>query len=289
MKGQLKPFQFLKERVQVDIQVWHDLHQELFSSGGANGVEVPMAGLDVSGMTLESIEAVFTEALDHVKAATRGQAWGQIFQMTKSAELRDNVTRVAQRMIVERFQIVPSSVLEQVVEIWLNGIGQLISELVDRTRWETHHRQHLVRLAGSDLSAMESSTEGAMRFLDHPDPDRRIAAITIVEKSGKNRKTLIPLLVEKVVADPDLGVKVTALRVYINYNQKVRDAEVSQFLASIVRDVSAPIPLRDSAYGGLYKTNDRPALESPIVRFAQGRFTFPQDVDWDFVAKCSGE
>jgi hypothetical protein len=86
--------------------------------------------------------------------------------------------------------------------------------------------------------------------------------------------------------DPEIGVRATALGGYIVVNERERDPGALRFLAQLVQDESLPMDFRDVAYQGLYQVGGRHVNDWPIVRACPGRFTFPADVDWFFVARC---
>jgi hypothetical protein len=152
--------------------------------------------------------------------------------------------------------------------------------------------------AGADAWLIESSPSAALAFLEHPDPERRLAAIQVVARAGKDDATACDTIYQKVVGDPDSEVRVAALITYERLFLHTRDLQWLRRIAAIVLDDERPMFERFTAYCGLHavwgdsfcdKLPQRRIDDEKLARLRESTFDaeWPVEVDWDFVRRCA--
>ena len=276
-----KPFRYLMEDVRRDAEAWCERRARQASS-----VDLQLSSSDdIALVGGRSAERTLSLAFDHDEPAVRGSAWSMIATMNADAVARPELIRLVQAALSTRFLVSPSAATDELASHWLNGVRDVVAGVEGRAGAAAAQRRFVERGAGSDLAMMESSAEAALGFLQHAEPARRIAAIQVLLGTIEGRGQIGPRLAEIALSDLDLGVRITALRGFVQAHRKDKHPAAMSLLAGVVRDDSAPIALRDAAYEGLYEVGDTPVSEWPIVKTSQGRFEFPKDVDWEFVAR----
>jgi hypothetical protein len=304
-----KPFEFLMTRVMADIRAALSRCRDAAVSDEDDGSRARHAGagamvrlddespdrrveallwMGTGGSSDASwTERCFNIAFDDPDSVVRGVAWSLIAQLWHDKIQADALRRLARESLVGRFRIAPVSITETVVEMWLDGVRDLRGRAVAGQR-RAHFDDDLIKkMAGSDLRAIEQSSDPIGEFFQHPDPNRRIAAVMIGWRKTAEKRQLGDVLERLLVSDPDPGVRITAVRYLTQVHRKTRDDRLGTLLAAIVRDESCHQQLRDTAYQALFEIYDIPVSDWPVTKWSQGGFSFPNDVDWEFVNRCA--
>jgi tetratricopeptide (TPR) repeat protein len=142
------------------------------------------------------------------------------------------------------------------------------------------------RAAGDLLPALLRSAGEAEGLLTHADAAVRRVAIEVLARhwNAISPGPLRTRLEEIAFADPDLGVRTSALSAVTWSYRESGDARLGALLAIVLCDESMPLEFRRIAYIGLLSL--RPI--SCLVRFnpfarPQVRVRIPEDVNWRYV------
>jgi hypothetical protein len=229
------------------------------------------------------VERCFAFAMDDPSELVRGTAWCLVAELWRERCQLDVLRRVTRPNLVKRFQIAEPAITDIIVDMWLDGVKGFVDGELGAQKRARFDDALLQKMAGSDLKAIENSPEAAKDFLRHPNPRRRTAALMVMWHKTKEKFNLAGIFEDKLLSDPDADVRITALRYLIQVYSTTRESRVEKLLASLVKDESCPLQLRDIAYQGLFQIHDMPVNDWPITKWCQGRFRFPDDVDWGLV------
>lgn len=326
MTSNSKLFRFLNEAVKPEILGAIELSQGSRAAGsavaaslaaslvGADGEELQVAFerlkdtnapvraealllIRQSAISDRLLSLCFDRAFDDPDSCSRGAAWlivGELWRAGKHSHVLLELTRDAVR---SRFRVfAPKATEKMVSRLWLDGIAMVVDSTLHKRRCKEYQDRLTERWADSDRQAIESSPSAAAQFLDHSEPGRRVAALWTIARAGTRASSLAGR-VREMLADPEVGVKTTAIVAFSRLHAATQDPKAERLLAKIVMDKSQPVQARFEAYEGLHIVHGLPSSDWPTVKAAlrsanflaqicQG--TWPDDsVDWAFVERCA--
>lgn len=141
-------------------------------------------------------------------------------------------------------------------------------------------------LAGSELDHILESPEAAARYLKHPEPRLRQAALSVLTKHWQPTPSVMQECERLELQDADPEVRKTARSSLISCYSKLHDPRLAQVFARIVMDESDSLNSRISAYEALFQVRGMPPDTWPGMRMRMGELKFPEDVDWSLVETC---
>jgi hypothetical protein len=144
-------------------------------------------------------------------------------------------------------------------------------------------RLYWQRLAGDLVDEMLESPERAKRFLDHPEPLTRIAAVDVLSQHWKSPAGLATVFERMAFEDGDLRVRGVALTAFALCYSYTDDTRVGRVLARIVRDEEQPARFRSAAYRGLFRLRGRILGLEGLCPPPPSSPRFPEEIDWPFV------
>lgn len=267
MVQKMKPFTYLKEAVLPDIEA------ALGATHGSTLQEKGDSSID------STTGALFRSADSSQDPVTRGQIWIQLSRLPSS----ENVRRETLRFLQEKFPIAARSITDVVADAWLDGVRMLVKRTQRQSAVSQFHRRRFQALAGSDLATIEQDLTSWSAFLHHDNPDRRCAAILQMASVRSRDDQCANRLMRIVRQDPDIKVLITATGALVKCCTDGSRPIVLTFLAGLVANASMPNFVREVAYDGLFKLDQKPVEEWPVMRQSLGDFVFPNDVDWQYV------
>jgi hypothetical protein len=133
--------------------------------------------------------------------------------------------------------------------------------------------------AGDHYDRMRQGPRAAERYLDHPNPDLRMAAIEMFVANWKSDDKFKEVCERIACTDRSDLVRFLAIGALGDLYEDTSDPRIGGSLAYIVHDETQPDWVRRGAYLSLYRIRGRSVLELPNVK----DFRFPEDVDWSLV------
>ena len=130
---------------------------------------------------------------------------------------------------------------------------------------------------------MMKSRQDAERFLEHPEPTVRIAAIEVLAEHWKPDSNMAPLCEGLAFSDADFRVRSVAITTLASLLRGSDDTNVGEKLASVVRDERQPVTFRLTAYHGLFSLRGRLFTWEGRYLSSASDLPFPDGVDWSFV------
>lgn len=280
----MKPFTYVVRRIFPEVEryilCWEG-NQHLACSPAQEGLSPPA---DCMGDS-DRCEELLNTAFDAVELLDRGRAWTLISRLPATAMLRQHVREA----LIQRFGLPPSLLDDRLLDMWLDGVRDAVRRAEREAASRDVEARYVEVLAGSDLESIGPDLSSITRFLRPKEPGRRVAAVFALLKHASDAPDTIRLVEESVMSDPDLSVRIIALRSFIDLCcSRSRGGYGLSVLAKIVADSGASIEERDLSYQGMFEVFGAPAAEWPSTLACEGKFAFPDDVDWDFVARyCS--
>lgn len=177
----------------------------------------------------------------------------------------------------------PSAHIEPVMKRAFRDLEELRAQIAES---RSLRREAWGALAGSELGHMFESPDVAARYLQHPDPRLRQAALGILTSHWPPSSLITQECERLEIEDPDPEVRKTARACLITCYSKLQDARLVRVFARTVKDESSSLDLRISAYEALFMIRDMPPSTWPGMRMRSGELRFPEDVDWSFVENC---
>jgi hypothetical protein len=126
---------------------------------------------------------------------------------------------------------------------------------------------------------MQRGPRETERFLDHLDPDLRLAAITMFGAHWGSDERFGDACERLAWSDSDDEVREAAIGQLGWRYWETSDFRIGGLLAEIVHDETQDASVRRTAYFSLYKIRGRSLRERP----SRKDFRFPEDVDWSLV------
>ena len=267
----MKPFKYLTEVVAADITAICDQWPDAATQIGS-GVRSSTA-----------ISDLFQSASGAADQVTRGRSWIRLTEVQHG----NSLTQETKSFLVSKLHVDATSVTHTVIEAWLDALRLLVDKMRRKDNVTRFQGEYYRKLAGIDWEELERDSSSYVSFLSHINPNRRCAAIIRMVSNGINSTEQLKQLMQMIEQDDDASVQITATRNLIECCFDSLRPEVLALLARVVTKDSMPLAVRDIAYEGLFEVAREPVSDWPITRFCQGRFIFPNDIDWSFVKKCS--
>ncbi len=279
------PFRFLKDQIQKDLREWHELRHRIPSLSRSMSLTF-IQNAPISTWNEPIIDKLIGLAFDETEAWLRGCAWSKLSEVYDSIGDRETPRRQIARTLFERFSVAPSALTDQLVETWMAGILLIIAALNSEDLRSKCERDFYEEGGGAraDEADWESTKEN---FVD-ADPAKRIRAIRVAADRIGDHSVFCSELMRLVDSDSHIGVRITALRRYIEWHANTGKRECLRFLGSVVRATEVPPNVREVAYQGLFEVVGVPPADWPVTRECLGQFAFPEDIDWPFVLQCDG-
>lgn len=247
----------------------------------------PNVGGDIDAFKSRCIQVAF----NGTDSTECGTAWIALADLWRSSAERSSLLSMLVVELRRRFHITSLGDIEltKVTEMWIDGAAMYLSGLERNRRLSVVIDGYVEAHAGNDAPAMRQSVEAAASFLTHPDPARRLAALTVVGRAGAQARHLQSQIRERVLAEEDPKLQVAAVYSFNAAQARTMDREAVRFLAGLVRDRSVHVGARFAAYDGLFSVLGM-ATNSPIARLGDDPSQiskivngFDDYVDWDFV------
>lgn len=242
---------------------------------------------------VRAIDAAFAKP----DAVSRGAYWWLIAEAWERSGRPAELPRALGAVLAEHFRLDPAfEGLEDVANMWMDGISKEIDDARSKLRGDAGSERLMEALAGTDRAEIERSVADAARFLAHPIPGRRIAAMKLLAEASEKPAWLSAKLREMASSDPDHAVRANAIAHLNNVHMSTRDAGLLSFLARISLDDTQPRPVRFLAYHGLFVVSGAPSDEWPYAKvmasshrrgvpfFAGKDDAWPCDMDWELAA-----
>lgn len=205
-----------------------------------------------------SISVCLDLAFSDPDAQVRGTAWIALNDISEFGN-RMGVIRALARALASRFTLdngPDPDEAESIAQRWLQLIG-----LVNRAA--KVGLRHFAAYAGSDQALLESDPRAAERFLDHPNPARRCAALFLLARNRHLDETAIARILAIVASDPVPMVRNQAIRAASRMAAGEFSHRIKRTLAEIVLNESEREHLRASAYLRCYALMKNPTRTGP--------------------------
>lgn len=247
-----------------------------------------------------SPNSVFTcveTAFDDPDARVRGIAWCLLAEQSARKDANAETEGTIERAFFKRI-----SGLEGEFERRRHAgyFVALFSASVAGARAREVHREmetdYIERHAGVDAPAIQSGLEAAIHYLNHPDSDRRLAALRAIVRLRGDDVHVSARLIDMLHRDPDRDVRRCAIVAYTDMMKGTCDQEGLRRLAEIVLNDDEALRMRFIAYDALFRVVGADSKKRPLriatrealdaLRDSSLSCDWPVDVDWNFVHRC---
>jgi hypothetical protein len=187
----------------------------------------------------------------------------------------------------------PSGGIDEARDAALRRIDHLLTSVAQskqHIREMTHrigeqNRRDWEVWAGADLPGMLAHKDVTVRYLHHDDPCLRKTAIALLLDHWSCVPEFASNLYTVAMEDTDSTVQEMALAALGSSTSGLRKEKLRKFFSMIVLDERKASKLRLCAYNLLFQIEGLPSSSWPTIRMLKGDFTFPDDVDWEFVKR----
>jgi HEAT repeat protein len=140
------------------------------------------------------------------------------------------------------------------------------------------------KTVGNMYDEIRATPYAVASYLSSPDPNARLAALSLLEETAAS--DFAEVCEKLAFEDPIDNVREIAVVLLGTVLAGGNDRKVGRRLAQSVQNESEPARFRRLAYGVLFQLRGLPVQTWPSWNRRAG-FTFPTDVDWDFVETFS--
>ncbi|MCI0557685.1 MAG: hypothetical protein MN733_04265, partial [Nitrososphaera sp.] len=207
------------------------------------------------------IELCVRLAFEDPDSRTRGAALITLLMLWHTNGLTDKLENSMDQFLENRFKVKhPSKLGDRLSRIWLSSLD-FQRECVANERWARDVRtKYLTSLMGRRTPPGEADQTGMWKLLKCPDPHQRTAALLCLKQYERSMR--FQSMCEHLVSDdPDIGVRITAVRCLVTLNAKTKNIHMLRLMAQLVLDEpSSNHNLRQVAYQGIFEIADSPVM-----------------------------
>jgi hypothetical protein len=215
-------------------------------------------------------------------AEVRGLALISLFVTSTDQSIASLARDALSESLSQSFGI-HSSVIGQVSQAWLETLRTLMLEMMVGSQKKRTIEAWMRELAGTNLPKMMSDRSFAESLLQSTDVNTRKAALLVLSDHWGATKALTTQFRTISETDPEIGARILAIRKLATANKKSRDKAIAVMLGRVVQDSTLPNELREIAYEALFEVVDAPVDTWPEMRRLASSFSFPSDVDWQWI------
>jgi hypothetical protein len=135
---------------------------------------------------------------------------------------------------------------------------------------------------GPLVDELMQSREKTLECIRNPDDKTRAGALTLLAHYWSIESSSLPQCMHIFYNDKDVDVRCAALACIFEVYKATRDMRLGRMVGSVIRSVSMPLLIRQTAYVGLLELENR-VIDSTVLSALIN--AFDASVDWDLVNK----
>lgn len=212
----------------------------------------------------------------HAEAVKRGACWVELAKRMAIPQERRHLATMLSGVFSRHFHVEP---FPEAIEAWIESLIHISDSSMGR-RNATEPDDH------SPICS-EAVIRNPAKYLRDPSEEVRCAALHYLDSCE-----LAPEILEEIlhIAKNPVSVscQITACSLIGMIGHRIPAfSRGIRCLALIVLDESLSLLVRDTAYQSLHEAAGSPVEQWPCVLEAEGDYSFPESVDWNFVGRMS--